>query len=160
MIFGLYARIAAIAVLAIALAGMAWKIRHDGIVSGRAEVQAKWDIQTAEEIKQQAAAKAKADADTKTLQDKADANRRKANAEILALSLRVGEYANRLSNRPERPDASSVPTIAGPGAGGCTPSQLYRSDASMALQIAADADRLRIGLQACQAAYEAARAVK
>lgn len=160
MIFGLYARIAAAAVLAIVLAGAIWKIRHDGIVAGRAEVQQKWDAETAQEIKQQAAAKAKADGDTKDLQDKADTNRRKANAEILALNVRVGEYAARLRQRPERPDAGSVPTVAGPGAGGCTPSQLYRSDASLALQIAADADRLRIGLQACQQAYENARAVK
>lgn len=160
MIFGLYTRIAAIAVLAVVLAGFGWKLRHGGVVAGRAEVQAKWDIQTAEEIKQQAEAKAKADADTKSLQDKADTNRRKSNAEILALNIRLGEYASRLSNRPERPDPGSVPAITGLGASGCTPSQLYRSDAILALQIAADADRLRIGLQACQSAYEAARALK
>ena len=153
----IYARIIAVAVLAIALAGLVWKIWHTGVVAGRAEVQASWDAETAQEIKQQAAAKAKADADTRTLQDMADTNRRKANAEILALNVRVGEYAARLRQRPERPDAGSVPTVAGPGPGGCTGANLYREDAGHLVRLAADADRISVALKSCQAAYESAR---
>lgn len=43
MLFSLYAKIAIAIALAVALAGATWKIRHDGIVAGRAEVQQKWD---------------------------------------------------------------------------------------------------------------------
>jgi hypothetical protein len=157
--FSLWARLAIAVAIAVFVAGVIYKIRHSGVVAGRAEVQAAWNAETVEEKRQQAAAREKADAATRDLQASADTNRRKANAEILALNVRVSEYAARLRSRPERPDVGSVPTVAGTRPSGCTPSELYRSDASLALQIAADADRLRIGLQACQAAYNAARAV-
>ncbi len=41
--FSIYAKIAAALALLAALAGIYWKIHHDGVVSGRAEVQADWD---------------------------------------------------------------------------------------------------------------------
>ncbi len=41
--FSIYAKIAAALALLAALAGIYWKIHHDGVVSGRAEIQAKWD---------------------------------------------------------------------------------------------------------------------
>ena len=157
---GIYARLAAAAVLAIALAGLVWKIWHTGVVAGRAEIQAQWDSERVEMQKQAAAALAKSVQVTSDLQAKSDALRRAKNAQIDSIGLELAESLKRLRSRAERPDAGSVPTVAGPGASGCTPSQLYRSDASLALQIAADADRLRIGLQACQQAYDNARAVK
>ncbi len=41
--FSIYAKIAAALALIAALAGIYWKIHHDGVVSGRAEIQADWD---------------------------------------------------------------------------------------------------------------------
>lgn len=154
---GIYARLAAVAVLVIALAALGWKIRHDGVVAGRVEIQAQWDSERAEMQKQAAAALAKSVQVTSDLQAKSDALRRAKNAQIDSIGLELAESLKRLRSRAERPNGDSLSPVAGAGASGCTPSQLYRSDASLALQIAADADRLRIGLQACQAAYESAR---
>ena len=38
-------KLAAAGMLAVALAGGVWKIRHAGVVAGRAEIQAKWDTE-------------------------------------------------------------------------------------------------------------------
>lgn len=43
MIFSLYARLAALALAVALVVGIGWKIHHMGVVSGRAEIQAKWD---------------------------------------------------------------------------------------------------------------------
>ena len=43
-----WGKIAAVVALLVVLAGGAWKVRHGGIVEGRAEVQIKWDKERAE----------------------------------------------------------------------------------------------------------------
>ena len=43
-----WGKIAAVVALLVVLAGGAWKVRHGGIVEGRAEVQMKWDKERAE----------------------------------------------------------------------------------------------------------------
>lgn len=39
----LYARLALLAAAVLLVLGIGWKIRHNGVEAGRAEVQAKWD---------------------------------------------------------------------------------------------------------------------
>lgn len=39
----LYVRLALLAAAVLLVLGIGWKVRHDGIEAGRAEVQAKWD---------------------------------------------------------------------------------------------------------------------
>ena len=90
------------------------------------------------------------------LQEVADKQRKVRDAKIKSLDLALAAAAEQLRNRPERP-SGNLPTVAGTGSGGCAPSQLYRSDAAVALSIAAGADKLRIALEACQAQYTKAR---
>jgi hypothetical protein len=54
----LYARLAALAVILLALAGVAWKLHHSGYVAGKAEIQAQWD---AERVQLKAETQAQAD---------------------------------------------------------------------------------------------------
>lgn len=156
MIFGLYARLAVVAAIAIFLAGTHWK----AYTSGKAAVRAEWDRDIAERTTQALAAEQAARVKEGELQATADKLRRVKDAEITGLTVRVGELRKRLRDRPERPSASDVPPVAGTGGSGCSPSQLYRDDAEVAVQLAASADKLRIALQACYATYKAARAVK
>lgn len=54
----LYARLAALALAVVILAGIGWKIHHMGEVAGRADVQAKWN---AANVAAERAAQAQAD---------------------------------------------------------------------------------------------------
>lgn len=80
----------------------------------------------------------------------------KATDETADLQRRVAALAHSLRNRPERPAAGGdVP--AGPADPvACTGAQLYREDAGFLVGEAARADQLRIDLDRCQAAYDAA----
>jgi Skp family chaperone for outer membrane proteins len=67
----LYARLIALAVAVVLLAGIAWKLHHSGVVSGRAEVQQKWDAEKAKQLQDLAAANEAARAKEHALQVKA-----------------------------------------------------------------------------------------
>jgi hypothetical protein len=155
MMFGLYSKIAVAAAIALALAAGYWK----AYTSGKQAVQLEWDAATAQATAAALAAEQAARAKEQELQGKADAIRRTKNAEIQSLSLRVDEYARRLQNRPDRPSSDNLPTPAGTGAStsGCTGAGLFRRDGEFLTGLAADADRLRIALSACQAAYKSVR---
>lgn len=131
-----------------------------GNSSGQAKVQAAWDKERAEQLAEQARQQSAARQREQALQATADRIREEKNREIAALNRRHAAVVDGLRNRPERPaiGTSPVPEAAGdrPGPAGCTPSQLYRSDAELALEIARDADFLRLQLAACQAAYQSA----
>ena len=123
---------------------------------GEARVQQQWDKEHAAQA--QATAKATADAAAKTaaLQTAIDTQRSQANAQITALNSSLASAIAGLRERPARPSGSGLPEA--PGAGrGCYPSQLYREDSTVAIQLAGEADKLRIALGACQAAYSSAR---
>lgn len=144
--------------IALALAGALAATHFAAYRSGKAAVHAAWDADIAKRVSAALEAEQQARAKEQELQGKAAAIRRTKDAQIQSLGLELSESLQRLRNRPQRP-VGDVPAVAGTGGGGCTPSQLYREDAGLALQIAADADKLRIGLEACQAAYRNARAV-
>ena len=150
--FSLYARIAAAALVAVFLAGTHWKAYRTGQDAITAEWQADIAARTAQALEASEAARKV----EQELQGKADAIRRTKNAEIQSLNVRVGEYASRLQNRPDRPSGDNVPAPAGTGASasGCTGAELFKRDGEFLTGLAADADRLRIGLAACQAAYK------
>lgn len=81
-------------------------------------------------------------------------NQRSAD-ETRVLATRIAELAAGLLNRPDRPASGAVPK--GPADPvGCTGAQLYRPDAALLIGESARADRLRIALAACQAAYDSA----
>lgn len=147
--------------IAIALAGSHWKAYRSGDKSGATRVQAVFDAYIAKRTSEALEAEAAARAREVDLQAKADKQRGISNARIRSLDLELAESLRRLRNRPERPAPGDVPTVAGVGdrGPGCTGARLFRSDGEFLVGLAADANRLRIGLAACQAAYGAARAL-
>lgn len=157
MISGLYLRIVAIFAIAIALGALFWK----GVKVGEGRVHAEWAIERAERTAAALAAEQAARTKEQELQTAANKQRSVSNAKIKSLDFALAESNQRLRNRPERP-SGDLPTPAGtgPDAPSCTGALLFRGDALFLSGLAADADRLRIALAACQAAYEGARAVK
>lgn len=140
------------------LSGVAWKLHHSGVVSGRAELQLKWDAERAEATVQAAALRIKAAQETADLQTKADQLKKAKDVQINKLNADLAGALERLRDRPERPSAGSVPSDAGAGANtGCTGAQLYRPDSGFLVRLAARADRLRADLAQCQTQYNAAR---
>lgn len=123
---------------------------------GSEHVQAKWDA--VEKDRTAAVLKATQDAIavTANLQDKADKQHGETNAQINALNLNLGSALAGLRERPARPGGGGLPQVAGAGTG-CTGASLYASDAEFLIRESHRADRLRVDLQACQAAYGAAR---
>jgi hypothetical protein len=124
-------------------------------------VQQKWDAATTLQARETLRLVEAAHATSQALQDKAAEQRKATNDQINRINRAHALALERLRNRPERPVASGggVPKVAPAGAtaGGCTGARLFRSDSVFLIGLAADADRLRIGLQACQAQYNSAR---
>lgn len=147
----LYARLAAAIVLAAAIAGLYWT----GYTSGKKTVQAEWNVERLETAKQTRLLLLAKDKMVSDLQAKADKERAIKNAQINSLSLELDESLKRLRNRPARP-AGDMPKPAGTGGNG-TGAELYREDAEFLAREAARADKLRIQLAQCRAAYNAAR---
>lgn len=151
-----WGRVAAALTLLAALSAGVWKIYHVGVVSGRADVQAQWDQARVA----QAESDLKLETDTRArelaLQADADTLRRTKDAQLNKLRLAHATALDGLRSRPERPPQSDVPSSAVSG-DGCYPSQLYREDASVVVEFAAEADQLRINLGRCQDAYESVR---
>lgn len=159
----MYTRIAALVVAAVMLAALGWKLYVQGRSTGRAEVQQAWDKQRAEQVAQHAKEQAEARERERALQAQADTTREEKAREIDRLNRSHAAALVSLRQRPERPAApvGAVPTPAGDrdAGAGCTGRELYRPDAEFLLGEALRADRIRLQLAACQAAYNAARAV-
>lgn len=147
-------RVWAAVLVVVALAGTHWKT----YVMGSNAVRAEWNEQILEQTRQTQAIQEETARKTAALQAKADQLRRTKNAEIDRLNTDLAAALDGLRNRPPRPGASDLPAAAGSGAiAGCTGAELYRPDAAFLTRLAGEADRLRIDLGQCQAAYDSAR---
>ena len=155
----MWIRIAIAGVIAVFVAGVVWKFRHDSIELGRAEVRAEWTADIAKRTAQALAASEAARQREKDLQANSDRLRKDKDGKILSLNVAVSELNRRLRDRPERPASPANSAVAGTGgdAKGCTGGELYRPDGEFLVLEAARADTIRIGLQRCEAAYQAAR---
>lgn len=138
--------------LSAALAGLCWWGYNTVYDRGAQSVQTKWDAEKKDQAEQSAKVATEALAVTKSLQASADQQRKASNAQITALNASLAAAVAGLSNRPSRSDAGSMPGSPSTGAG-CYPSQLYREDAEVALQLTGEADQLRVALQSCQTQY-------
>jgi hypothetical protein len=151
---GLNLRLVAAAAIAVALAASHWK----AYTQGEKSVQAAWNVEKLELARQTLRLVDARDRTTQDLQDGAAAHRKAKNERIKALDADLAAALGRLSDRPDRPSPSSVPTDTAPGAGtGSTGAQLYRPDADFLVREAARAQRLVLDLEQCQARYEQAR---
>lgn len=152
-----WGRIAAVAALLAMLSAGVWKIYHSGVVAGRAEVQAQWNV--AKLAQNEADAKAEADSLTRERQLRTDADniRRTKDEKITELNHTVAAALERLRKRPERPAQGNLPSdpAADPNAG-CTGAGLYKSDGEFLIGESSRADLVLIDLAQCQGQYEAA----
>ena len=163
----LYARLAALVVILVALAGAAWKLHHSGYVEGKAEVRLAWDASVS---KQRAAALAeeqanaaesarriKAQQENDHAQEKllaaarADAARNAADADRLrAMSADAARHwRDALNNSP----TSTVCQAA--GAAIMVSAELFERANRAANELADYADRSRIAGDTCAGAYQA-----
>ena len=147
--------------LAVAWPLSLWQASNRGETAGRAAVQQQWDAEATTRAQATLRLVNAAHATSQALQDKASEQRKATNDQITRINRAHALAIERLRDRPERPIASggSVPEAAPAGehATGCTGAGLFKSDSYFLTGLAADADKLRIGLQACQAQYNAAR---
>lgn len=92
------------------------------------------------------------------LQLAADENRKAKDAEISALRRDVRNLRDRLSDLPVRPASDTgAPASFGKASAGCPGPVVYRDTAEALVDEAERADTVRIALQACYRAYDAAR---
>lgn len=156
-----YVRIIAIAAIVLAIMAGLWKLRHGGVVQGRAETQAEWDADKAKTAVETALKLAAANKQTATLQAQADKERGTLNARIHSIDLELDESLRRLRARPTRPaeSDSGVPPDTGSGldAKGCTGSGLFAQDGEFLAREASRADALRSRLTYCEDRYRDAQ---
>ena len=156
MPFSLMARLVALALLAAAIAGACWKLRHDGIVAGRAEVQAKWDADKAQRmadaLKASEAARAK-EAALRAAKDKVEADYAKARKNAASAAAAAGAELERLRDVLAQ-NAASGPRggASSPAAGtdGAGSGDLLGACAGTLQEMARDADRIASKLTALQ----------
>jgi len=151
-----FLRLAIASVIVVALSAGVWKIRHDGVVVGRLEVQTKWDADRSQLAAQSYRLAEKMTRDTVDLQAKADRAIEVKNDKIRALNTAVASVLASLHDRPDRPAAGSTPDAA-TAQSSCTGASLYRPDAEFLIREAGRADVIRLDLLQCQSAYAAAQ---
>ena len=128
--------------------GAAWNVQGWRMESEIADIRAN-HAEAARAAEASARAKEQAAATTLATVEKESRDAQKRLSADLAAAHRE------LRNRPERPSGGDV--SKGPAHPvGCTGAQLYRPDASFLVREAGRADKLRIDLARCQAAYESA----
>ena len=139
-----------------------WQASNRGETAGRAAVQQQWDAEATTRALETVKLVDAAHATSQALQDKAAEQRKATNDQITRINRAHALAIERLRDRPERPADTGVGSLSevatvGEHATGCTGAGLFRSDSVFLSGLAADADKLRAGLQACQAQYNAAR---
>jgi hypothetical protein len=140
------------------LAGLCWYGYNVIYDRGAASVQAKWDVEKADIQTKSAKVASDALATTKTLAATIDSQRSDFNAHITTLNATVASAIAGLRSRPARDSAGGVPRDPTTGAAiGATGANLLRQDSEFLIREAGRADKLRLQLTQCQAAYNTAR---
>lgn len=138
---------AATALVTCLISGVFYTYRT-GYVHGSTEIQAQWDAEKAQMVEAQRIKEV-------ALQANMDALQKRKNNELASLNRTVNALSDSLRDRAERPE-SATPASAGDGAPGCTGAELYRPDGQFLVRESERADRIRLALKECQAAYSAA----
>ncbi len=137
-----------VAVIAAAGAGY-----FQGSEHGQAKIQNLWDKEKAAQYAEYAKGQEAARAKEQELQANADRLRQEKDREIRDLNARTTALTNSLQHRPSSSQAGSVSgsTSTRPGISGCSGKDLFREDAESLVQIAIEADTLRLALKQCYA---------
>lgn len=134
---------------------------HRGDKAGQAKVQAAWANEKAEQFADHMKRQEEARQREQQLQQASDNLRQEKDREIRNLNARAAALTNSLRDRPTRASAAagglSAAAGAGSGAAGCSGKDLYRETAEDLVQLAKDADELRIALKQCYAQYQSIR---
>lgn len=148
-------RLWALAVGAVLLAAGHWKAFKMGEAQGLAKLTA-YQLEVSQKTVQ---AFAEVQVKTETLAKSKDSLRKVKDGQIAQLNTDLADALERLRDRPERPGDGDLPSNTGAQSGprGCTGAFLYKPDALFLTRVAEDADRLRLDLAECQAAYVKAR---
>jgi hypothetical protein len=139
------------------LAGSAWLAYSKGKAYGMQQVQTLWNSERAIQLAAQAEAEMKARQTEQALQQTINRIKQEKTREATRLANDYAAVLHSLHDRAEdRAGAGGVPEGATPGAG-CTGQGLARPDATFLAGYGADAARLQLALNACQAAYDSVR---
>jgi hypothetical protein len=144
-----------VAVIAAAGAGY-----FQGSEHGQAKVQNLWDKEKAAQSAEYAKAQEEARKKEQELQANADQLRQEKDREIRDLNARATALTNSLQQRPSSTSQTgSVSGSSGIGSSiaGCSGKNLFREDAESLVQIAIEADTLRLALKQCYGQYESLR---
>ena len=141
-------------------AGGAWTAYSTGYEAGATRVQTAWDAERLEALRARAEFETAARKREQELAARAAQQRQELRREINRIEQRHAAVVDGLRDRPDRPavDGGAVPGAATAGvepATGCTGAELYRPDGEFLAREAARADRLRLALATCIAAYGA-----
>lgn len=144
--------------LAAALASACWWGYNTVYDRGAASVQAECDKDKAAQAQSSAKVATDALATTKALAATIETQRSDFDAQMSGVSAIAARAVAGLSNRPARDSAGGVPRDPATGAAtGATGADLLRQDGEFLVRESARADKLRLQLAQCQAAYSAAR---
>ena len=139
-----------------AVVGLGWWGYNAIYDRGAAHVQAQWDEQKREQLAAIAKEVDAARVKTQAVQEQSDREFERAQNEKAAINRNLTAALSELRNRPERP--ASGPDLPAPTSTctGQTGASLARGDAAFLAGYAADAKRLQVALDQCEALYQAA----
>jgi translation initiation factor 2B subunit (eIF-2B alpha/beta/delta family) len=150
-------KLIALIAIPISLAGSAWYGHSRGVQSGMSQIQMQWDAERAATLAAQAEELMKARQTEQALQKAINRIRQEKTREATRLANDYASVINSLHDRPEaRAGASGVPDSPNAGVG-CTGAGLAKGDSEFLARYGADAARLQLALDACQAAYDSVR---
>lgn len=133
-----------------------WTAYSTGAKHGAQRVQVQWDAQTIQRQKVDQQETERREQIETALQVAADKRIQEKQREIANLNTSVSRLFDQLRKRADRPSDTGVPQVTGTESNGpgCTGGQLYREDGEFLTREAARAEKLRLGLLECRAAYQ------
>jgi len=130
---------------------------YKGNSAGKAEVQAEWAKEKAEQYAEYAKGQEAARAREQEMQAEADKLRREKDAQIREINARATALSNSLRDRKERPAESGAVSGVTRSCGGASGAELARRDGEFLAGYSADAARLQAALDQCVKQYNAVR---
>ena len=130
---------------------------YKGNSAGKAEVQAEWAKEKAEQYAEYAKGQEAARAREQEMQQAADKLRREKDAQIREINARATALTNSLRDRPERPSKDGAVSDTARSCAGASGAELAKGDGEFLAGYSADAARLQAALDQCVKQYNAVR---
>lgn len=130
---------------------------YKGNSAGKAEVQADWAKEKAEQYAEYAKGQEAARAREQEMQQAADKLRREKDAQIRDINARATALTNSLRDRQERPSKDGSMSGTARSCSGASGAELAKGDGEFLAGYSADAARLQAALDQCVKQYNAVR---